>query len=59
MLGILTAIFFSLTTVYMGEQIPLITFFLIGWSQSLQQEGNQSEVLQAVPARFQFKRVLT
>ncbi|WP_263360179.1 O-antigen ligase family protein [Acidicapsa ligni] len=59
MLGALTAVFFSLTTVYMGEQIPLITFFLLGWSQSLQEERVHNSAPEPVPTRFLFRRVLT
>jgi hypothetical protein len=59
MLGALTAIFFNLTTVYMGEQIPVITFFLVGWSQSLKPQESFGTAPEPAPTRFQFRRVLT
>ena len=63
LMGAVIGIFVSLTTVYLGEQVPQVLFLLLGWSQSLQ----DTRVTGLVGARaasglpeqkFRFKRVI-
>jgi hypothetical protein len=50
LLGAMIGIYISLYTVYQGPPVGSICFFLLGWSQSLQDNGS------SVP-KFYFKRV--
>ena len=50
LLGAMIGLFQSLTTVYLGAQVAPIFWLLLGWSQSLQDEGT------SVP-QFHFKRL--
>jgi hypothetical protein len=54
-IGALAGLFFSLYTVYLGEQVVQVCFLLIGWSQSLQDTGE----VELAPAeeKYRFKRV--
>jgi hypothetical protein len=54
-IGALAGLFFSLYTVYLGDQVVQMCFLLIGWSQSLQDTG-EVELL-AVEEKYHFKRV--
>ena len=54
-IGALAGLFFSLYTVYLGDQVVQVCFLLIGWSQSLQDTGEVE--LPAVEEKYQFKRV--
>jgi len=59
LLAAMAAIWSTITTVYLGEQLPQITFLLLGWSQSLQEgvsDQNQS-LATTSQAKFSFKRV--
>jgi hypothetical protein len=59
LLAALAAVWFTITTVYLGEQLPAITFLLIGWSQSLQEGALTDNNPSAEPsaAKFSFKKV--
>ncbi len=52
--GVLAGLFFSLYTVYLGDQLVQVSFLLIGWSQSLQDTG---EVELPSEEKYHFKRV--
>jgi hypothetical protein len=54
-IGALAGLFFSLYTVYLGDQVVQVCFLLIGWSQSLQDTGEVE--LPSVEEKYQFKRV--
>jgi hypothetical protein len=63
LMGTLIAIFVSLTTVYLGEQVTQILFLLLGWSQSLQDTGplayrGQAAADSLPEPKFRFKRVI-
>lgn len=61
MLGAMTVFWVSVTTVFMGNQLPQIAFLLIGWSESIV-PGTIDPVAIAKNAerpKFVFKRVLT
>jgi hypothetical protein len=49
MLAIFTIFWISYYTVYMGAQLPQITFLLLGWAQSIAPPGAQS--------KFAFRRI--
>jgi hypothetical protein len=53
--GILAGLFFSLYTVYLGDQMVQVCFLLIGWSQSLK-DTDEVELPSAVE-KYYFKRV--
>jgi hypothetical protein len=59
LLAALAALWISLTTVYMGDQLPQIAFLIVGWSQSIVPGliGTASNQEAAVATRFSFKRV--
>jgi hypothetical protein len=59
LLAAMGALWFTITTVYLGEQLPQIAFLLIGWSQSLHetQDGRAEHLSAPEIARFNFKRV--
>lgn len=61
MLAAMTALWFSLLTVYMGEQLPQLVFLLIGWSQSITATPHgaiaQASVSNAREPLFDFRRV--
>jgi hypothetical protein len=61
LLGAMTIFWISITTVYMGEQIPQLVFLLIGWSKSLS-PGNWAPSLETVetghPSKFRFSKIL-
>lgn len=52
LLGILVSLFASLYTVYLGTQLVSVSFFLLGWSQSVRDRGEEKQT-------FQFKRVFS
>ena len=51
MLAAFVTLWVTLYTVYMGNQLPQLTFLLLGWGQSMVPSGTQS--------RFSFKRVFS
>jgi hypothetical protein len=51
MLAVFVTLWVTLYTVYMGNQLPQLTFLLLGWGQSITTPGTQS--------RFSFKRVFS
>ena len=51
MLAVFVTLWVTLYTVYMGNQLPQLTFLLLGWGQSIATPGTQS--------RFSFKRVFS
>jgi hypothetical protein len=58
MLAAMTVFWYTITTVYMGEQLPQVAFLFIGWSQSLVPITDTATVSpQPMRARFRFKRV--
>lgn len=61
LLAAMAVFWISITTVYMGEQLPQIAFLLIGWSQSIQPGATGVATVQesSVRARFAFKRIFT
>ena len=54
-IGVLAGLFFSLYTVYLGDQVVQVCFLLIGWSQSLQDTGEVE--LPSVEEKYRFRRV--
>jgi hypothetical protein len=59
LLAAMAAVWTTIASVYMGEQLPQITFLLIGWSQSLR-EGSSSQgnaLSNPSMSKFSFKRV--
>jgi hypothetical protein len=63
LLGVMVMMWMTYTTVFMGEQLPQITFMLIGWSQSLRDNtsrvGATAGAQDASLAKFGFKRVFS
>ncbi|MGA2887889.1 MAG: O-antigen ligase family protein [Terracidiphilus sp.] len=59
LLGAMAVFWISITTVYMGEQLPQLIFLLIGWSQSILPISMEAAPAQAVRPRFAFKRVFS
>ena len=60
MLAALVMLWITLTTVYMGSQLPQVSFLLIGWAQSI--AGSRPQVASEEPATqpvFFFRRVFT
>jgi hypothetical protein len=61
LLGAMTIFWISVTTVYMGEQIPQIAFLLIGWSKSIV-PGSMERAIETAettsPAKFRFSKIL-
>ena len=59
LLAAMTVFWISITTVWMGEQLPQIAFLLIGWSQSILplSTGPAAAPELAVRSRFAFRRV--
>ena len=60
MLAALVMLWITLTTVYMGSQLPQVSFLLIGWGQSI--AGSRPQVASEEPAtqpEFFFRRVFT
>jgi hypothetical protein len=59
LLAAMTVFWISITTVFMGEQLPQIAFLLIGWSQSILplSTGPAAAPELAVRSRFAFRRV--
>jgi hypothetical protein len=61
MLAAMAIFWFSITTVYLGEQLPQVGFLFIGWSQSIVQRQSSSAAAVTeveTPAKFRFRRVL-
>jgi hypothetical protein len=58
MMAAMAVLWISLTTVYMGEQLPMYAFLLVGWAQGLA-PTRTSEAPQAVTEnhKFAFRRV--
>jgi hypothetical protein len=54
-IGVLAGLFFSLYTVYLGDQVVQVCFLLIGWTQSLQDAGEVE--LPSVEEKYRFRRV--
>jgi len=61
LLAAMTMFWISITTVWMGEQLPQIAFLLIGWSQSILpvSTGPAAATEIAAPSRFAFRRVFS
>jgi len=59
MLGAMAALWISLLTVYMGEQLPQFAFLLVGWSQSIVESKTANETETKIPhrSRFSFQKV--
>jgi hypothetical protein len=59
LLGAMAVFWISISTVYMGEQLPQILFLLIGWSQSVSPVsiGLAAAPVDAAPPRFAFRRI--
>jgi hypothetical protein len=53
MIGVISGVLFSITTVYLGNQIYDLTFFLFGWSQAI---GRKRSGQNAPPV---FRKVIT
>jgi hypothetical protein len=60
LLAAMAVFWISITTVYMGEQLPQIGFLLIGWSQSILPVSTGPTVASEdeVRSRFTFRRIL-
>lgn len=60
LLAAMAVFWISITTVYMGEQLPQIAFLLIGWSQSIQliSTGPAVATEDVVRSRFTFRWIL-
>ncbi len=60
LLAAMAVFWITISTVYMGEQLPQIAFLLIGWSQSVLPVSTGPVVAtgDAVRPRFNFRRVL-
>ena len=60
LLAAMAVFWISITTVYMGEQLPQIAFLLIGWSQSVLPVSTAPAVASedVVRSRFTFRRIL-
>jgi len=58
MMAAMAVLWISLTTVYMGEQLPMYAFLLVGWCQALA-PGKASEATAVVSEshKFAFRRV--
>jgi O-Antigen ligase len=63
LLATLSMMWITYTTVFMGEQLPQITFMLLGWSQSLRDNtsrvGATAGAQDASLTKFGFKRVFS
>jgi hypothetical protein len=61
LLAAMTVFWISITTVYMGEQLPQIAFLMIGWSQSILKlsTGPAAAPEVAARSRFTFRRVFS
>jgi hypothetical protein len=61
LLAAMTVFWISITTVWMGEQLPQIAFLLIGWSQSILpvSTGPAAAPEIALRSRFAFRRVFS
>ena len=59
MLGAMAALWISLLTVYMGEQLPQFAFLLVGWSQSIVESktASETETRFSHRSRFSFQKV--
>jgi hypothetical protein len=58
LLGSLAAVWFSLQTVYMGEQVTMFCFLLVGWSQGLRPQQETGTAPVGAARRFRFDRVI-
>jgi hypothetical protein len=61
LLAAMAVFWISISTVYMGEQLPQIAFLLIGWSQSVLpvSAGPAAALEDAVRSRFAFRRIFS
>lgn len=58
MIAAMTVFWYTITTVYMGEQLPQVAFLFIGWSQSIVATSETGAAApQTAHARFRFRRV--
>lgn len=59
LLAAMVAVWSTIASVFLGEQLPQITFLLIGWSQSLREgsSGYNEALMEPATAKFSFKRV--
>jgi hypothetical protein len=57
LLASLVGLFVSLYTVYLGEQVVQVCFLLLGWSQSLQDVGDEGAAEIVPTMRYHFRRV--
>jgi O-antigen ligase len=58
-MAVLIGLSVTLTTVYMGEQVVMLFFLFIGWVQGMRPAAAETAAIGLVPARFEFRRVLT
>jgi hypothetical protein len=56
-LASLIGLFVSLSSVFLGEQVVQVCFLLIGWSQSLQDAGDDVLPASAYTPKYRFRRV--
>ncbi|HEX3941349.1 MAG TPA: hypothetical protein VHX11_07700, partial [Acidobacteriaceae bacterium] len=61
MLAALIVIWLTIVTVYLGEQLPMLTFLLIGWGQSLKESTPEQPGASTVAAveQTQYVRVFS
>jgi hypothetical protein len=60
MLGAMTVFWITITSVYMGEQLPQIAFLLLGWSQSIAPGATETAMVEdREPTKFAFRRVFS
>jgi hypothetical protein len=58
-MAVLIGLMTTLTTVYMGEQVVMVFFLLIGWVQGMNPARVQARVAGTVAPQFRFRRVLS
>lgn len=59
LMGALAGLFITLKSVYLGENLPILLFLLLGWSQSLQDARTLGARVQELPEpKFRFRRVI-
>jgi hypothetical protein len=58
-LAVLIGLMTTIATVYLGEQVFLLFFLIVGWVQGMNPVGEAVGARSATAARFEFRRVLT
>lgn len=58
-LAVLMGLLSTLATVYMGEQVVMLFFFIIGWMQGMRPGPARAGSLAVYAPRFHFRRVLS